>query len=113
MSKPDKVKVEVNKRHDKKYNVWQYFTVSDAVRNNNLRGIFHQFFDSSDFDSEELMDKTHNRIIGRWIIVSVQRNKLQNFVRRHGEGNVLKVTMSYLLRTYDVIKVIDKVFYHL
>ena len=75
MSKPDKVKVEVNKRHDKKYNVWQYFTVSDAVRNNNLRGIFHQFFNNSDFDNEEIMDKTYNRTIGRWIIVSVQRNK--------------------------------------
>ena len=75
MHKLDKVKVEVNKRHDKKYNVWQYFTVSDAVRNNRLRGIFHQFFDSLDFDNEELMDKTHNRIIGRWLLVSVQRNK--------------------------------------
>ena len=75
MSKPDKVKVEVNKRHDKKYNVWQYFTVSDAIRHSELRGIFHQFFDSSDFDNEEKMEQTHSRIIGRWILVSVQRNK--------------------------------------
>ena len=75
MYKLDNIKVEVNKRADKKYDVWQYVTLNDAVRNNNLRGIFHQFFDSSDFDSEELMDKTHNRTIGRWIIVSVQRNK--------------------------------------
>jgi hypothetical protein len=75
MSKPDKVKVEVNKRHDKKYNVWQYFTVSDAIRHSELRGIFHQFFDSSDFDNGEKMEQTHSRIIGRWILVSVQRNK--------------------------------------
>ena len=75
MSKPDKVKVEVNKRHDKKYNVWQYFTVSDAIRHSELGGIFHQFFDSSDFDNEEKMEQTHSRIIGRWILVSVQRNK--------------------------------------
>ena len=75
MYKQNKVKVEVNKRHDKKYNVWQYFTVSDAVRNNSLRGIFYQFFDSLDFEDEELVEKNHKMIIGRWLLVSVQRNK--------------------------------------
>ena len=75
MHKLDKVKVEVNKRHDKKYNVWQYFTVIWIHFWYPITGIFHQFFDSLDFDNEELMDKTHNRIIGRWLLVSVQRNK--------------------------------------
>jgi len=74
MYKQNKVKVEVNKRHDKKYNVWQYFTVSDAVRNNSLQGIFYQFFDGLDFEDEEL-EKNHKMIIGRWLLVSVQRNK--------------------------------------
>jgi len=79
--KVDAVRVEVNKRGDKQYGVWQYFTMFDALRNYELRGIFHQ--NNLDYSDEELLDFTDAKDIervfpksvGRWILVSVQRNK--------------------------------------
>mgnify|MGYP003648842631 FL=1 len=79
--KVDAVRVEVNKRGDKKYGVWQYFTMFDALDNCELRGIFHQ--NNLDYSDEELsnytdtkdVEKVFPRSVGRWILVSVQRNK--------------------------------------
>ena len=70
--KVDAVRVEVNKRGDKKYGV---------LENCELRGIFHQ--NNLDYSDEELSDftdtkdieKVFPRSVGRWILVSVQRNK--------------------------------------
>ena len=108
--KVDAVRVEVNKRGDKQYGVWQYFTMFDALRNYELRGIFHQ--NNLDYSDEELLDFTDAKDIervfpksvGRWILVSVQRNKK--------EANVSKNMITYLLRTSkisgcNVIKVLD------
>jgi hypothetical protein len=78
--KVDAVRVEVNKRGDKQYGVWQYFTMFDALRNYELRGIFHQ--NNLDYSDEELssllykdIEKVFPKSVGRWILVSVQRNK--------------------------------------
>lgn len=78
--KVDAVRVEVNKRGDKQYGVWQYFTMFDALRNYELRGIFHQ--NNFDYSDEELssflyedIEKVFPKSVGRWILVSVQRNK--------------------------------------
>ena len=86
--KVDAVRVEVNKRGDKQYGVWQYFTMFDALDNCELRGIFHQ--NNLDYSDEELyadadensdytnikgIERVFPKSVGRWIIVSVQRNK--------------------------------------
>ena len=80
--KVDAVRVEVNKRGDKQYGVWQYFTMLDALRNDELRGIFYR--DNIEYSEEELqhtdpkdIEKLYHNLglVGRWILVSVQRNK--------------------------------------
>jgi len=80
--KVDAVRVEVNKRGDKQYGVWQYFTMLDALRNDELRGIFYR--DNIEYSEEELqhtdqkdIEKLYHNFgsVGRWILVSVQRNK--------------------------------------
>ena len=79
--KVDAVRVEVNKRDDKQYGVWQYFTMFDALRNYELRGIFHQnnldYSDAeqSNFTDAKDIERVFSKSVGRWILVSVQRNK--------------------------------------
>ena len=63
--KVDAVRVEVNKRGDKQYGVWQYFTMFDALDNCELRGIFHQ--NDLDYSDEELSDFTDSKDIEKLV----------------------------------------------
>ena len=68
------INVEVKKRSDGKYNVWQYFSAWAGIALYKIRGIFYQYFEDIDFN-HATMESVVNKSIGRWIVVEVLQNK--------------------------------------
>jgi len=69
------INVEVKKRSDGKYNVWQYFYAWEGITLNNIRELFYQCFNNSDFTPDTFDLVPNNRVIGRWAVVEVLKNK--------------------------------------
>ena len=74
------VKVELKKRTDGKYNVYQEFTINSAVRQGKEALFYHDVADSEE-DAKDVFDAIkdnkliiHKRI-DRWVTITVLQNK--------------------------------------
>tara|TARA_R100000008_G_C3574363_1_gene164228 strand:+ start:36 stop:356 length:321 start_codon:yes stop_codon:yes gene_type:complete len=74
------VKVEIKKRNDGKYNVYQEFTINSAVRQGK-EALFYCDVADEEKDGKEVFDSIRNnkftvhKRIARWITVAVLQNK--------------------------------------
>ena len=74
------VKVEIKKRIDGKYNVYQEFTINSAVRQGKEALFYHDVADSEEeakdvFDAIKDNKLIIHRRIDRWVTITVLQNK--------------------------------------